>query len=303
MGQVRPLPKTMPSAENPLTAAKVDLGRMLYYDARLSKNNSVSCNSCHDLEKYGVDGERFSLGVGGQRGGRNSPTVYHAASQALQFWDGRAKTVEDQAKGPVLNPVEMAMPSAAEVERRLRAIPGYVRAFQAAFPKQKQPVTFDNMARAIGAFERGLITPASPWDRFLGGDDGALTLEERQGRHEFMHNGCASCHNGPFIGGRSLQKLGVERPWPRQTDPGRVAVTKQEADRMVFKVPTLRNVAKTAPYFHDGSTGDLREAVRRMGEHQLGLQLDDQQVQRIVAWLNALTGEIPRDYIRKPGLP
>lgn len=296
------LPKVMESPANPITPAKVDLGRQLFYDGRLSQDGTVSCNSCHNLASYGVDGRRVSLGVGGRPGGRNSPTVYHAAGQIVQFWDGHAGTVEEQAKGPVLNPVEMTMSSPAEVEGRLRSIPGYVAAFQRAFPGEAEPVTFDNMALAIGAFERGLVTP-SRWDRFLQGDRRALTQDEFAGHHEFMHNGCASCHNGAYVGGRSLQKLGAVQPWPNTADTGRESVTKAETDRLVFKVPTLRNVAKTAPYFHDGSVATLPEAIRLMGRHQLGATLDDGQVRRIAAWLNSLTGEIPQDYIRKPELP
>lgn len=296
------LPSTMTSESNPMTPEKVALGRMLFYDPRLSKDDTVSCNSCHDLARYGVDGLAFSLGVGGLKGTRNSPTVYHAAGQVLQFWDGRAADVEEQAKGPALNPVEMAMASGADVESKLRSVPGYARAFALAFPEQAQPVTFDNVGLAIGAFERGLTTP-SRWDRFLAGDQRALESIEFAGFHEFMHAGCATCHNGPFVGGRSLQKLGAMRPWPDQSDVGREAVTKAPTDHMVFKVPTLRNVGQTGPYFHDGSVMTLDEAVRRMAVHQLGLSLNETQVSRIVAWLNALTGEIPQEYIRKPALP
>lgn len=296
------VPSTMASETNPATPEKIALGRMLFYDPRLSKDETVSCNSCHDLAKYGVDGLPFSRGVGGQKGTRNSPTVYHAAGQVLQFWDGRAVDVEEQAKGPVLNPVEMAMASGAEVEVKLGAIPGYVSAFNRAFPGQAQPVTFDNVGLAIGAFERGLTTP-SRWDRFLAGDGRALTSAEFAGHHEFMHAGCASCHHGPFVGGRSLQKLGAVKPWPEGSDVGREAVTKAPTDHMVFKVPTLRNVGQTGPYFHDGSVTTLDEAVRRMAAHQLGLSLNETQVSRIVAWLHALTGDIPHEYIRKPALP
>lgn len=302
-GMMGVVPPAMPSDANPMTPAKVDLGRMLFYDPRISKDGKVSCNSCHDLAKYGVDGQPVSTGFGGQKGGRNSPTVYHAAGQTLQFWDGRAPTVEEQAKGPVLNPVEMAMASGADVAAALKAIPGYTPLFAKAFPGSADPVTFDNAARAIGAFERGLVTRASRWDKFLQGDRAALTAAEFDGHHDFMHSGCATCHNGPYVGGRTLQKLGAEKPWPTQTDEGRLAVTKSETDRMVFKVPTLRNVAKTAPYFHDGQVASLDEAVRLMGKHQLGLDLPPDRVAGIVAWLNTLTGEIPRAYIKPPQLP
>jgi cytochrome c peroxidase len=287
---------------NPLTDAKINLGRMLFYEPRLSKGKDVSCNSCHDLANYGVDGKRFSTGFEGQLGGRNSPSVYHAAGHLAQFWDGRAADVEEQAKGPVLNPVEMAMASPAAVVATLKAIPGYRAAFAQAFPGQPDPVTFDNMARAIGAFERKLVTP-SRWDRFLAGDQSAITQEEMFGHHEFMHGGCATCHNGPYVGGKMFQKLGAEKPWPATDDLGRIAVTKNAADRMVFKVPSLRNVEKTGPYFHSGHINQLEEAVRLMGRHQLGAELEPQQVSRIVAWLKSLTGEIPREYIKAPPLP
>lgn len=296
------LPPEVASETNPLTEAKIRLGRMLYYDTRLSKNNDVSCNSCHDLANYGVDGKTVSTGHKGQTGRRNSPTVYNAAGHVAQFWDGRAADVEEQAKGPVLNPVEMAMASADETVARLKAIPGYAAAFRAASPNEPEPVSFDNVARAIGAFERKLITP-SRWDRFLQGDHSALTDEEFSGHHEFMHGGCATCHNGPFVGGRMFQKLGAEKAWPVAADEGRYEVTKAVSDRMVFKVPSLRNVEKTGPYFHDGKVETLEKAVRLMGEYQLNAKLDDRQVRQIIAWLKTLTGEIPAEYIRPPKLP
>ncbi len=294
------LPQWM--GKEPAPEPVVKLGRMLFYEPRLSAAGDVSCNSCHDLERYGVDGLPVSTGHKGQKGTRNSPSVYHAAGHVAQFWDGRAPNVEEQAKGPVLNPVEMAMGSEQEVVARLKAIPGYARYFAAAFPGQAEPMTFDNVARAIGAFERGLVTP-SRWDRFLKGDRGAITREEWQGHHEFMHNGCASCHNGPYIGGASLQKVGREKPWPVQTDAGRMAVSKLETDRMVFKVPSLRNVEKTGPYFHDGKVASLPEAVRMMGRHQLGIELEERQIRDIVSWLESLTGVIPKEYVARPQLP
>ena len=296
------LPAEIRSDANALTDAKIDLGRMLFFDPRLSKAGDVSCNSCHDLANYGVDGKPVSSGHRGQLGNRNSPTVYHAAGHVAQFWDGRATDVEEQAKGPVLNPVEMAMASGDEVAARLRAIPSYVQAFQRAFPGTTEAVTFDHMAMAIAAFERKLVTP-SRWDRFLQGDRNALSAEEMQGHHEFMHSGCVNCHNGPYLGGRQFQKLGAEKPWPSAADPGRVNVTKSPVDRMVFKVPSLRNVEKTGPYFHNGQVATLEDAVGLMGEYQLGTKLQPAQVRSIVAWLKTLTGELPRDYIKRPQLP
>jgi cytochrome c peroxidase len=280
----------------------IALGRTLFFDPRLSKNRNLSCNSCHRLDAYGVDGEATSPGDGGQRGGRNSPTVYNAAGYFAQFWDGRATTVEEQAKGPILNPIEMAMPSASAVVSRLQAIPGYAPVFARAFPTEKSPITYDNVGRAIGAFERGLTTP-SRWDRYLTGDKVALTDAEVEGLKTFTNVGCMVCHTGELLGGNSYQRAGAVEPWPNQQDPGRSRVTKNEADRMMFKVPTLRNVTKTAPYFHDGSARTLDVAVRMMGQHQLGLELANEEVQSIVVWLDSLTGTLPTAYIAEPPLP
>ncbi len=296
------LPDTITSDANPVTPAKINLGRMLFYDARLSKNQDVSCNSCHSLTNYGVDGKPVSSGDKGQLGGRNSPTVYNAAGHFVQFWDGRAANVEEQAKGPILNPVEMAMPSEAAVVATIKKIPGYQAAFREAFPGVAEPISYDNIARAIGAFERKLTTP-SRWDRFMGGDQTAITSEEMAGHHQFMMAGCMSCHNGPYIGGQTFQKLGAKKSWPVATDTGRMGVTGNTSDRLMFKVPSLRNVEKTGPYFHTGKVATLDEAVRLMGEYQLDRKLDDKQIAQIVAWLKTLTGEIPADYIRQPALP
>lgn len=209
--------------------------------------------------------------------------------------------MEAQAKGPVLNPVEMAMPDAAAVEARLRAVPGYVAAFQAAFPGEAQPVTYDNMARAIGAFERQLVTP-SPFDRFLGGDVGALDAAQLAGLKTFLDTGCATCHNGTGIGGGMFQKLGLVKSYAT-ADTGRAQVTNSDADRFFFKVPSLRNIEKTGPYFHDGQVGSLDQAIRLMADHQLGKGLTDQQVGEIQAFLGSLTGTIPAEYVAKPALP
>lgn len=296
------LPKAMESKDNEITDAKVDLGRMLYFDARLSKNQDISCNTCHDVEAYGVDGKDVSTGHKGQKGGRNSPTVYNAAGQFVQFWDGRAADVEAQAKGPVLNPVEMAMPDEKAVLAVLTSIPAYVDAFKKAFPDAKDAVTYDNMAKAIGAFERKLVTP-SKWDKYLDGDKTALSDAEKQGFEDFLEAGCAACHAGAYLGGAMYQKAGIVKPWPNQKDQGRFEVTKADADKMMFKVPTLRNVAKTAPYFHDASAKTLPEAVKLMASLQLGKELDDAKTKSIVTFLEALTGELPKAYVAKPKLP
>jgi len=284
------LPANAASASRPMTPARVELGRILYYDARLSKNHDISCNSCHPLDRFGVDGEATSPGHKGQRGGRNSPTVYNAALHITQFWDGRAADVEEQAKGPVLNPIEMAMPSEAAVVAVLKSIPGYAALFAAAFPGEPDPISYDNMATAIGAFERGLLTP-SPFDDWMAGDDSAIPGSARQGLEIFLDKGCVICHNGAVIGGASYQKLGLVKPYATE-DTGREAVTGNASDRHVFKVPSLRNVAKTGPWFHDG-----------MGRHQLGVELPAPERAALVHFLESLTGRTDADAIAKPELP
>ncbi|MFB3777726.1 MAG: cytochrome-c peroxidase [Bryobacteraceae bacterium] len=297
-----PLPSEVPPPSGSLTQQQINLGRMLYYETRLSTDQKISCNTCHQLDKYGVDGQPTSDGHKGQRGTRNSPTVYNAAGHVAQFWDGRAPTVEEQAKGPVTNPVEMAMPSEKVVVAVLKSMPEYVQAFKAAFPTDKDPVTFENMARAIGAFERKLITP-SRWDKFLTGDQSALTPAEKEGFNAFVNAGCQTCHSGALLGATMYQKLGVIKPYPDEEDLGRFQLTKSDGDKMVFKVPSLRNIEKTGPYFHNGKVGTLEEAVTRMGEYQVGRKLSSGEIQSIVTWLKSLTGEIPADYIKPPALP
>jgi cytochrome c peroxidase len=296
------LPDAVHTDANPLTTEKVALGKMLYYDARFSRGQDVSCNSCHPLNNYGADGRPTSEGYRHMRGTRNSPTVYNAAGHLAQFWDGRATDVEEQAAGPVLNPIEMAMPSEKAVVAGLQSIPQYAQAFHRAFPDDPDPLTLRNMARAIAAFERKLVTP-SRWDKFLNGDDAALTAEEKAGFQAFLDAGCAVCHSGTYVGGNIYQRLGAMEPWPDRSDPGRYAVTRNEADRMVFKVPSLRNVAKTAPYFHDGKVNTLEQAVSSMAQHQVGKQLSGSEVKSISAFLGSLTGEIPADAIEPPELP
>jgi cytochrome c peroxidase len=297
-----PLPDIMPAKSGPPTDAQVNLGRMLYYDARLSRDQKISCNTCHDLSRYGVDAEPTSDGFHGQRGTRNSPTVYNAAAHFVQFWDGRAADVEEQAKGPVLNPVEMALPNAATAVRVLKSIPEYVAVFQQAFPEDSDPVTFDNAARAIGAFERKLVTPGR-WDKFLKGDQAALTPTEKAGFNTFIQAGCQACHAGALLGGNFYQKLGAVKAYPDQSDLGRNQVTKTDGDKMLFKVPSLRNIEKTGPYFHNGKVPTLDAAVTQMGEYQLGRQLKPEEVASIVTWMKSLTGEIPASYIQQPELP
>jgi cytochrome c peroxidase len=295
------LPQRFEDPKNPLTPEKVSLGRMLYFDTRLSKNQDLSCNSCHDLARFGVDGKAVSPGHRKQLGNRNSPTVYNAAGHGSQFWDGRAPNVEEQAKGPILNPVEMAMPGSTAVVALLKTIPGYVTQFQKAFPGEADPVTYDNLGKAIGAFERQLVTPAR-FDKYLAGTQGALNEQEQRGMKRFAEVGCALCHSGANLGG-GMARLGWLVAYPDQKDQGLYEQTKRDDHRMIFRVPTLRNVARTAPYFHDGSVQDLPTAVRLMGWHQLSKKLSDEEVNDIVAFLQALTGEVPASYIQKPALP
>ncbi len=295
------LPETMAAPTGAASAEVVALGKQLYFETRLSKNQDISCNSCHGLETYGVDNKPTSPGHKGQLGVRNSPTVYNAALHATQFWDGRAKDVEAQALGPILNPVEMAMKDEAAVLAVLRSIPEYVTAFKAAFPADKDAVTYANVGKAIGAFERTLVTP-SRFDKYLGGDDASLTDKERAGLAKFLDVGCNTCHAGPALGGRDFKKLGLVKAWATEIkDNGRFDVTKDAADKNVFKVPSLRNIEKTGPYFHDGSVTSLEEAVKLMARHQLGKDLSDGDVENIVAFLKSLTGELPT--IEKPTLP
>jgi len=297
-----PLPAVMNSPDNVVTDAKVKLGRVLYYDPRLSANQKISCNTCHPLDAYGVESTLVSTGHKNQKGDRNAPTVYNAAGHFVQFWDGRAPTIEEQAKGPITNPVEMGMPSDSAALQVIKSMPEYAVLFQAAFPKDEDPVTYNNMALAIGAFERGLVTP-SRWDAFLEGDQSALTAPEKSGFNTFAATGCQWCHNGPYVGGSAYQKLGVMKPWPKQTDQGRYQVTKDDVDKMVFKVPSLRNIKKTGPYFHDGSVSTLDQAIRNMAVHQRGVELTDAQIKSIETWMGSLTGEIPTSYIKLPELP
>jgi cytochrome c peroxidase len=292
----------MDTKDNPATPAKIELGRLLYYEHRISADQKLSCNSCHLLDRYGVDNEPTSDGFRGQKGDRNSPTSFNAAGHIAQFWDGRAATVEDQAKGPILNPVEMAMPSEKAVLDVLNSIPAYPALFAKAFPGEKNPVTYDNLARAIGAFERQLVTP-SRWDQFLGGGKDALSAEEKAGFKLFARSGCGSCHAGAYLGGSMYQKMGVVKPYPDTSDPGRMKVTRNEKDKFHFKVPSLRNIARTSPYLHNGKVKTLDETIAVMANHQLGAKLKPEEVKSIATWLNALTGEVPKALIAKPQLP
>jgi len=285
----KPLPDKMPGFEN-VTKDQIELGKLLYFDKRLSINDQQSCNSCHVLDNNGpgVDNKPVSDGaLPGKKGDRNSPTVLNAGFHIAQFWDGRAKDLVEQAKGPILNPVEMAMPSEAAVVKKISAIQEYKDLFPKAFPNEKEAITYENIAKAIAAFESTLIT-TDRFDDFLKGDVNALTQEEKKGLKTFMDVGCIQCHNGALLGGNSYQKMGKLNPYETK-DLGRYNVTKKEEDKYVFKVPSLRNVALTAPYFHDGQAKTLEDAVKQMAWLQLNKKLTDEEVQSIVAFLKSLT--------------
>jgi len=303
-----PVPK-----DNPQTAAKVELGKQLYFDPRISATGTVSCNSCHNVMSNGTDSRPVSAGAHGKLGGRNAPTVFNAAFRSVQFWDGRAASLEEQAKGPQTNPVEMGMPSGDAVVGRIRAMPGYRQQFEKVFGGN-QPVTFEHIAQAIASFERTLITPGSPYDRFMAGDKSALSPAAQRGLKLMESAGCTSCHSGPQFNGPA-QPMGTGfymkfplnpdnvyvKKYDLTADTGRFEATHQDADRHMYVVQSLRNVEVTAPYFHNGSVKNLDEAVRVMAKLQLDKTFTGAQVQDIVAFLDSLTGEFPK--IMLPRLP
>lgn len=300
----QPLPQEVTHLkDNPMTADKIELGKQLFFDPRLSASGVFSCHSCHNLATGGDDNLETSIGHGWQKGPRNAPTVLNSVFNTAQFWDGRAADLKEQAKGPIQAGVEMAN-TPSQVEKTLKSMPAYVDQFGKAFPDEKDKVTFDHMAKAIEAFEATLLTPA-PFDKFLAGDDKALTNKEKTGLALFMDKGCASCHNGINVGGNGYYPFGlVEKPGADvlpEGDKGRFAVTNTADDSYVFRAAPLRNVALTAPYFHSGKVWDLKTAVAIMAESQLGETLDDSDLNDIVAFLGSLTGDAPR--IEIPILP
>lgn len=290
--------------DNEMTKARRDLGAALFFEPRLSSSHLISCATCHNVAIGGVDGLETSVGHGWQKGPRNAPTVLNAVFNIAQFWDGRAENMAEQAKGPVQAGVEMNNTPEAVIET-LVSIPEYIEMFKVAFPKEKNPVTFDNMAKAIEVFEAELITPNSKFDKFLAGDAKALNAQEREGLKLFMDKGCTTCHSGINIGGQGYFPFGlVEAPDGNirpDGDKGRMAVTSTGDDAFVFRAAPLRNIALTAPYFHSGKVWDLKEAVKVMGTAQLGADLSAKEVDDITAFLNTLTGEQPKVVI--PTLP
>jgi cytochrome c peroxidase len=301
------LPTTAPApADNATTEEKVELGKMLYHDPRLSSTGTVSCASCHNTMLGGDDNRPNSMGVNGQTGGRSAPTVWNSAFNVVQFWDGRAASLEAQAAGPVTNAIEMGMKSWDEVVARLQSIEGYQVAFEQAFGKDS--ISKDNATKAIAAYERTLITPNSPYDKYVSGDKSALTAQQVSGMNKVQELGCTGCHSGPAFNGP-----GMFHPFPIHSNPvyaakyhfkddkGLAEVTKKSEDEHFWKVPTLRNIALTAPYFHNGAAKTLDEAVTVMGKTQLDKDLSKEEVADIVAFLNSLTGEFPKQ--KMPVLP
>jgi cytochrome c peroxidase len=285
-----PLPPDAATAAHAATPEQIALGRMLYHETRLAPGQDGACSSCHRLDAFGAGGPTRALGHPGQREARNAPAVYNAALHVAQFWDGRGAAVEEAAR-----------PAQGQPLAALKAIPGYAPAFAAAFPGDADPITAENVGRAVGAFARRLVTP-SRFDAFLAGDAEALTGDERKGLASFIATGCPACHTGVAVGGATFEKLGLLEPYPTQ-DKGRALVTGRRADEYVFKVPSLRNVARTGPWLHDGSLDTLDLTVRVMARVQLGRTLTDAEAGSIVKFLEALTGEIPRDLVTPPELP
>ncbi len=285
-------------------ANKVALGKHLFFDTRLSGEGNISCNSCHNLNTFGVDNMRFSPGdAPGTVGGRNSPTVFHASLHKMQFWDGRAEDVEEQAGGPILNPLEHNIKDEQQLVNRLKEVEMYHELFSKAYGDD-DPITFSNLTNAIGAFERTLI-PESRFDKYLEGDQEALSKQEKKGLNAFIASGCITCHSGPALGGQMLQKFGLFHDYwkfteSEEVDLGLFDISARESEKYFFKVPGLRNVVKTAPYFHDGSVADLDTAVKIMGKLQRNVDLTDEEVEDIVAFFGILTSDIPDEVKKSP---
>ncbi len=270
---------------------KVELGKMLFFDPRLSQSGFISCNSCHNLSMGGSDNLPTSIGHDWQLGPINSPTVLNSKFNIAQFWDGRAATLQEQAGGPIANPGEMAFTHQLALST-LETIPGYVKMFEKVYGDEV--ITIDEVTDAIAVFEETLVTPGAPFDRSLMGDENAISMQAKAGYELFKTVGCTACHNGQALGGSSFQKMGLVKPYETDSEvAGRSAVTGNEIDRFSFKVPTLRNIELTYPYFHDGAVWDLGEAVNIMGEIQLGRTFKPEETDQIVAFLTTLTGQQP----------
>jgi len=309
----KPLPADAGTAEHPVTPERVALGKALFFESRVSSDGAVSCAKCHLPTLYGTDALPTSIGNHGKVLPRNAPTVFNTALQFAQHYGGNRKDVEEQAVKALVSPLAYGNADYAAAEAKLRAISGYRAMFEKAFPGEAEPVTVENWGKAIGAYERVLLTPA-PFDRYLTGDTKALNAQAQRGLDKFMSVGCAGCHNGVTVGGQMYQKFGLTQDYWTLTgsqevelfkgrDKGRFQDTKNEADAFMFKVQQLRNVAVTPPYFHDGSVAELKDAVRIMAKLQLGRDLGAEDVADIVAFLGSLTGEVPAEFAHVPNLP
>lgn len=292
-----PIPAKPPElAGNPASVARVELGKMLFFEPRLSAEHNIACATCHQIGLGGADGRPVAIGHNWQRGTRNVPTILNAVFNTAQAWDGRAKDLAEQSGRPITSAIAMGN-TREGVVATLRAIPGYRDFFQWAFPGEAEPVTFENIEKALAVFQATLLTPDSPFDRFLAGDDKALSAEEKEGLALFIDKGCASCHQGVNLGGDRYAPFGVaQRPGAEflpPDDKGRLMVTRTPDDAYTFKVPSLRNVALTAPYFHSGSSWDLEQAVAVMGTAQLGVELTPAETKKVAAFLVSLTGRQP----------
>ncbi len=309
----KPLPPDASTPERPITPARVALGKALFFEPRVSADGGVSCAKCHQPTLHGTDALARSIGNNNKLIPRNAPTVFNTALQFVQHYGGNRKDVEEQAVKALISPLAYGNADYAKVEATLRSIPGYRPLFEQAFPGEAEPINVENWGKAIGAYERILLTPA-PFDRYLKGDTGALSAQAKQGLDKFMSFGCSGCHNGVTVGGQMYQKFGLTQDYWTLTgsveidvfkgrDKGRFQDTKNEADAFIFKVEQLRNVAVTPPYFHDGSVAELGDAVRIMGKLQLGRDLGKEDIADIVAFLESLTGEVPAQFATVPSLP
>jgi len=312
-GTFKALPVDAGTAERPLTPERIELGKLLFFENRVSTDGHVSCAACHLPSYYGTDAMPQAMGNQGKVLPRNTPTVFNTALQFVQHYGGNRVDVEEQAVKALSSKLAYGNADLAEAEKRLRAITAYRPMFEKAFPGDADPVTVANWGMAIGAYERTLITPA-PFDRYLGGDTAALSAQAKQGLDKFMSFGCSGCHNGVTVGGQMYQKFGLTQDYWNLTgskeielfkgrDKGRFQDTKKEEDAFIFKVQQLRNVAVTPPFFHDGSVAELGDAVRIMAKLQLGRDLTDADVADLIAFLESLTGEVPEQFANVPNLP
>ena len=286
------MPEQMPGSEND-SRAMIALGEKLYFEKRLSSKDNQSCNTCHRVDQGYSGSDNLPVSPGskpGSKGNRSAPSVYNAGFHISQFWDGRAADLVEQAKGPVLNPAEMAMQSEEEVVAKLSGVDEYATLFARAYPEEEEPITYHNIARSIAAFERTLIS-TDRFDDYMNGDASALSAKEKEGLKLFMDEGCIQCHNGPLLGAKTYQKMGRNNPYADTVDKGRFEVTGKQEDMYVYKVSPLRNIALTAPYFHDGKAATLEEAVSQMAYLQLDKKLEKEKVDSIVAFLESLNGK------------